>query len=103
MTHPHIFGTISDHVEGIEGPVVVEIPVLKPALGEGWKRIVVDCAEDLRQSRAMARGLSPDDVAARMKSQPSRGEWLAAADLVIPNTGSLSDLEEAVGRVGPLL
>ena len=103
MTHPHIFGTIIDHVEGIEGPVVVEIPVLDPALGEGWKRIVVDCGEDLRLSRAVARGLSPDDVAARMKSQPSRGKWLAAADLVIPNTGSLSDLEEAVSQVVDML
>jgi hypothetical protein len=31
-----------------------------------------------------------------MASQPGRAQWLAAADLVVPNHGSLGELRETV-------
>jgi hypothetical protein len=38
-----------------------------------------------------------------MAAQPSRAQWLALADLVIPNHGDLTDLESAVGAAVPAL
>ena len=103
ITHPLIFGRIKRSVEGFDRPVVVEIPLLKADLGQGWGRMVVDADDKVRLRRAVARGLERGDVLARMRSQPSRGEWLAVADIVIPNHGSLRELEETVDRVVSLL
>jgi len=97
-THPAIFGMIMTDVEGFQEAVVVEMPVLSHRLEGEWRRIVVDAPVELRVSRAIGRGLSEEEVSARMASQPSRSEWLAAADLVIPNRGSIEDLEMAVVR-----
>jgi hypothetical protein len=43
------------------------------------------------------------DVKARMKAQPSRVDWLAAAHLVIPNHGSLNGLVATVALVASRL
>jgi dephospho-CoA kinase len=97
ITHPHIFEVIKDRVEEVQGTVVVvEIPLLSHGLGHEWRRIVVDCRDDVRLVRAMERGMSEDDARARMRAQPSRAEWLAVADLVVPNHASLEELERAV-------
>jgi dephospho-CoA kinase len=99
ITHPHIFGRITAQVEEVDGLVVVEVPVLSHSLGADWRRIVVDCRDQIRLARAIERGMSPDDARARIAAQPTRGEWLAAADAVIPNHGALNQLEQAVGRL----
>ncbi len=103
ITHPHIFGTIEGLVEQKDGAVVVEAPLLNSPTGGEWGRVVVDCPDEIRLERALARNMALEDVKARMSSQPSRGEWLAAADIVIPNAGSLADLELAVGEITRLL
>ena len=51
--------------------------------------IVVDADDEIRVRRAMQQGMDEADVGRRMASQPSRAEWLAAADLVVPNHGDL--------------
>lgn len=95
ITHPLIFGTIQQTVEEIRGPAVVELPLLK-SLGDEWSRIVVD-VEPANQLRwAIDRGMDEDDAQARLQSQPARSEWLAAADVVVPNHGSREDLELTV-------
>jgi dephospho-CoA kinase len=99
ITHPHIFDTIRDQVEEIDGVVVVEMPILATGLGEEWRRMVVDSHGGVRLDRAIGRGTSVDDAKARMASQPTRAEWLAAADLVVPNHGSMEDLEATVSRL----
>ena len=96
ITHPHIFEVIKNRVEEVDGSVVVEIPLLSHGLGDDWKRIVADCRDEIRLARAIERGMSEEDARARMKAQPSRSEWLAAADLVIPNHGSMEELETAI-------
>jgi len=96
ITHPHIFDTISAQVEGVESVVVVEVPVLSHGLGDDWRRIVVDCRDEVRRERALARGMSESDVRSRMAQQPSRSAWLAAAELVIPNHGSQEELGQTV-------
>ena len=103
ITHPHIFDTIRGQVEEIEGPVVVEMPVISTALGKEWRRMVVDSRHDEKLRRAVARGMDEGDARARLGSQPSREEWLAAADLVVPNHGSLAELEKSAADVAKLL
>lgn len=99
MTHPHIFDMINTRLEGVESPVVVEIPLLSHGLGNDWKRIVVDCHDEVRIQRALERGMSPEDAERRLQAQPQREEWLSVADVVIPNHGSIEELDEAVARL----
>jgi len=101
ITHPYIFGRIRSELEGFDGVAVVEVPVLGSGLE--WPRIVVDAEDELRLERAMKRGLDREKVLKRMRSQPTRGDWLAAADVVIPNPGSLAELEKTVARALPYL
>lgn len=98
LTHPHIFGTIQGLIQGYDGSVVVELPLMK-SLGDGWARMIADCDDETRLDRLIERGMQRDEAEARMRSQPTREEWLAIADLVIPNTGSLEELKITVRRV----
>lgn len=103
ITHPHIFDTIRTRVEKLGVPVVVEMPLLDPGFGERWGRIVVDSREAARLARAVERGMREEDAMARLTAQPSRAQWLAAADLVIPNHRSKRELREAVETLLPHL
>lgn len=103
ITHPHIFAEIARRVEDIGSGVVVEMPLLGRSLGEDWRQLVVDCRDEIKLERAVARGMTEADARARIAAQPWRAEWLATADAVIPNHGSIEDLERAVaGIVGRL-
>ncbi|HEU5113448.1 MAG TPA: dephospho-CoA kinase [Acidimicrobiia bacterium] len=101
ITHPLIFGRIEGDLEGFSGVAVVEMPVLAPTLA--WPMIVVDAEDEIRVRRAMQRGMDEPDIRRRMASQASRAEWLAAADLVVPNHGDLRQLEATVGVLGDYL
>lgn len=98
ITHPHIFGTIQQRVQGIRDPVAVEVPLLENKLGEGWGRVIVDCQDSERMARLLAKGMGAADASARMSSQPSRQQWLSVADVVIPNHGDHESLELTVGQ-----
>ena len=97
VTHALIFGKIEADLEGFDGVAVVEVPLVR--VFQEWPRIVVDATDATRFHRAIERGKDPADISRRMASQPTRSEWLASADLVIPNHGSLADLAAAVDRV----
>lgn len=99
ITHPHIFDTILARVELVESVIVVEVPLLRHGLGNGWKRIVMDCRDEVKLERAVSRGMSRSDAYARIANQPTRTEWLAVADLVVPNHGSIQELDETVYRL----
>jgi len=103
ITHPHIFGTIERLVQGIDHAVVVEIPLIRPGMKGVWRRIVVDCDDSTRLGRLSERGMSSADAEARLRSQPSRSEWLSVADLVVPNYGSLKELASTVGQLSSRL
>ena len=62
--------------------------------------IVVDVPPELQLERLVSqRGISPDQAQARMAAQASREQRLAIADLVIDNSGSLTDLDRRVAEV----
>jgi dephospho-CoA kinase len=96
ITHPAISERIRRLASGIDGDLVLETPVPDVATGEGWVRVYVDVAPEVRLRRTIARGGDPDDVRRRMASQLERGEWLRWAERVIVNGGSLDDLEAQV-------
>jgi dephospho-CoA kinase len=61
---------------------------------------VVDCPEDVALRRLVEeRGMDEGDARRRMAAQVSRADRLAAADVVIDNSGSLAELERQVGEV----
>ena len=61
---------------------------------------VVDAPPATRRSRVMQRdGVERDDVDARIRHQMSPAELRKRADYVIPNRGSIEDLNEAVAEL----
>ncbi|HSM01877.1 MAG TPA: dephospho-CoA kinase [Acidimicrobiia bacterium] len=93
ITHPAIRAEIDRSIAGREGVVMVEVPLITDFFGPEWKRIVVDAPTEIRIRRLLDRGMAPDDIDARMAAQPSRGEWLEVADLVVDNRFDLTTLE----------
>lgn len=62
--------------------------------------IVVDASDDVRLARLVGtRGMSEQDARARIAAQATREERLKVADIVIPNEGTLDDLEARVAEV----
>ncbi|MEO3803973.1 dephospho-CoA kinase [Nonomuraea sp. B1E8] len=62
--------------------------------------IVVDAADEVRVRRlAEHRGMPESDARARIAAQASREDRLAAADIVVPNEGSLDELDTRVAEV----
>jgi dephospho-CoA kinase len=99
MTHPAIARRLGDAVAVASAEVVMIETPIGTIFGAGWPRIVVDAPDDLRLSRLGLRGMTEADALARMAHQPSRGEWLAMADLVVDNSGTVDDLESDCRRV----
>jgi len=98
ITHPLIVGRIERWVETSVEPLAVEISVLKVAEPEWGPLVIVSAPESVRRERALERGMAAADVEARMASQPSESDLLAAADVVIDNQGTIEDLVERVRR-----
>lgn len=96
MTHPAIAARLASEAAAVDGDVVVETPVPAVAAGDGWARVLVDAPPRVRLDRAVARGGNREDVVRRMAAQLDREEWLAWADHVIVNDGTVDDLERAV-------
>lgn len=103
-THPAIRELIRAEIAAVEGPlVVVEVPLLGEFMGEGWRRVVVDAPDEVRAGRLIARGMDPDDAVRRMAAQPTRSQWIEAADYVIDNGRDLAHLEAECRRIWALL
>ncbi len=88
---------------GRDGLVVVHDV---PLLAEGGRRgdfdlvVVVDVPAELQVERLVSqRGMAADQARARMAAQATREQRLAAADIVIDNSGSLEDLDRRVAEV----
>jgi dephospho-CoA kinase len=103
ILHPLIRAYMEKNAQMAVGPYVV---MAIPLLVEGGSRdhvdriLVVDVDEAVQLQRVMARDSStPEQARAILASQASRSARLAAADDVLPNTGSVTDLRQGVDRL----
>ena len=106
IVHPAVGEVMAQRVESEskkDDVVILDIPLLvesashqRPAMAG---IVVVDCPPEVALRRLVeSRGMSEDQVRARMEAQATRDERLARADYVIDNSGSLQDLTIQVDR-----
>ena len=104
LTHPAIRRIIERWGSEVgDRPAAVEVPVLADLVDESWVRATVDTPTEARRERLRRRGMSDDDIDARMAIQPSREEWRSAADLVVDNGGTQESLVSEIDRLIRLL
>jgi dephospho-CoA kinase len=103
ILHPLIRADMERSADVAVGPYVV---MAIPLLVEGGARdrvdrvLVVDVDEAVQLQRVRARdGCTEDQARAILASQASRSARLAAADDVLLNTGTVTDLRQAVDRL----
>lgn len=98
ITHPRIAQRSAEMIAQAptDAVVVYDMPLLVeqgPDALTGWDHIaVVDCPDDVRLGRLVARGMDADDARRRMASQATREERIAVADTVIDNSRDLASL-----------
>ena len=104
ILHPLIRADMEQQAATAKGPyLVMAIPLLIES-GQARERVhrvlVVDADEATQMQRVQARdGSSAEQARAILASQASRAQRLAAADDVLPNTGTVADLRQAVDRL----
>ncbi|MBO0827995.1 MAG: dephospho-CoA kinase [Streptosporangiales bacterium] len=78
--------------------VVEDVPLLVETglAGDYDVVVVVDAPDEVRLHRLEARGTPRDDAERRIAAQASRADRLAAADVVVDNSGSLDRLHQQV-------
>jgi dephospho-CoA kinase len=104
LTHPEIGRLLQQQAEALAASgtavAVLDAPLLLEA---GWDRlcgrlIYVDAPRQVRLSRALARGWSQEDFAAREAAQESLDAKRKRADLVVDNSGSPQETRVQVER-----
>ena len=101
ILHPAVRALAAER-EAAAGPdalVVHDVPLLVETSPPGTfdRVVVVDVPEEVQLDRLVRlRGMSEDEARARIASQATREQRLAAADDVVDNTGPLEDLDRAV-------
>ena len=103
ILHPLIRADMDRSAAATDGPYVV---MAIPLLVEGASRdrvdriLVVDVDEDVQLKRVMERDhCSLDKARAILAAQAHRAARLGAADDVLSNTGTVTDLRQAVDRL----
>lgn len=102
ITHPRIAERSAELLDRApdDAVVVYDMPLLVEqgsAALQGWDYvIVVDCPDALRLDRLVRRGMDRQDARRRMDAQASREDRLAAADIVLDNSGDLDALRSQV-------
>lgn len=98
VTHPEVARLRREATTDSSADYVVEIPLLfEKELTAGFHAIVVvACSEDVRRVRLRERGLSDEEISARIASQLSLAEKVKRADVVFWNDGTAEFLREQV-------
>jgi dephospho-CoA kinase len=104
IIHPRVRARAAEiEAEAPAGSVVVhDIPLLvETGQADRFDRVlVVDVPPEIQLERLVGeRGMSAEEARSRIASQASRDERLAAADLVVDNSGSLADLDRRIDEI----
>lgn len=107
ITHPRIAARTAEIMAALPADAIVihDVPLLvESGLAGAYDLVVVvDAPDETRVARLVGRGMDEEDARARIASQSSREERLAAADIVIDNSGSLAELTEQIDRAWPVV
>lgn len=107
ITHKHIIDRILKRIdlkakEGYNGVIVIDVPIpvekgFLDTVDEVW---VVDAERDIRIKRIMERSnMSYEEAVSRINSQIAQSDYLAIANEVIENNGSVEELEQKVVKL----
>ncbi len=103
ILHPLIRSDMDRRVLESDGPyVVLSIPLLIEggARGRVDRVLLIDADESLQLSRLMSRdAVNAEEARATLAAQASRTARLEAADDVITNAGTVTELRQAVDRI----
>ena len=99
MTHPEIRRRLAAALDDVEGPTLVEVPLMGVIQDDDAVRVAVVATPEVRLARAVARGGDADDVRRRMMQQPTDEAWSAWADIVVDTNGAWFDTERVVESV----
>ena len=102
IVHPRVHELLNDRVAALKTDYCI---LAIPLLVEGGRIpvdrvLVVDCPRETQLSRLLERdGETPEGAERILNAQATREARLARADDVLPNSGTLADLERAVGAL----
>jgi dephospho-CoA kinase len=98
VTHPEVARLRREATADASVDYVVEIPLLfEKELADGFSSVVVvACSDDVRRVRLRGRGLSDEEISARIASQLSLVEKVKRANVVFWNDGEPAFLREQV-------
>jgi dephospho-CoA kinase len=91
FVHPRVVELFETRFANVK-PLVVEVSVPGLEIEDGFS-VLVDTPEHLRIKRLLARGMTAEDIAGRIASQPGRSEWLKLADAVLSNSSGEAGLK----------
>jgi len=102
--HPLVAERVADLQERATGKAIMvyDVPLLaENKLASMYDVVIVVDADDQTRLERLAkyRNMSEEDAKARMAAQATREDRLAIADLVIPNDGSIEDLDAHVDKI----
>ena len=84
------------------GAVILDAPlILEWGVQDRFDLLVVLVAEESTVGERLisARGTTVEEVARRTRAQAPAADKIAAADIVVDNSGSLAELDQAAGRL----
>ena len=104
IIHPRVRARAAEIEAAAPAEVVVvhDIPLLvETGQADRFDQVlVVDVPPEVQLDRLMkVRGMSEEEARARIASQASREDRLAAADLVVDNSGTLADLDRRIAEI----
>jgi dephospho-CoA kinase len=104
IIHPLVGARIRELEQGADADAILieDVPLIAENDLAGFYDlvVVVDVPPKLQEERLIRdRGMTPDQVAARMAAQASREQRLAIAGIVVDNSGSLAELDREVGEL----
>ncbi len=102
LLHPMVYERIiKEHEKAPDDIMVAEIPLLFETKSEKLfdKVITVYTPDEIAAARLKGRGMTIDEIDARLKSQLPVKEKVEKADFVIDNSGSLEETKEQVRSI----
>jgi dephospho-CoA kinase len=104
LSHPEIGRILKAQIEAAKGVAPLAVVDAALLLEAGWDKLcdctaMVDVPRDVRLARALQRGWTEEDFAAREAAQDSLDSKRARVDVIIDNSGTVSHTQVQVKRL----